>query len=236
MSNENAQESTEQTDKVAGSEDGRNREDSTARDDKESGIPSKPLKRKAGPSEKPYRKSQRKNTRSSPGRTEVAHKKKPAAEDEVARLENATLNLISKVEDPIEESLILAASAGAPEQVAKKAGREEGVGNLYKPKASSKRILFEDSDEEDQRPILSNVPDKASLKSTRRPIKSNDVLPLIRGRRRGFTDKEKTAIKLGVEKFGVGKWSQIKSYYSVELRDRTSVNIKVSKNNLEISL
>lgn len=41
-----------------------------------------------------------------------------------------------------------------------------------------------------------------------------------------FSNEEKTAIRRGVEKFGIGHWSEIKSEYAVILRNRTSVNIK----------
>jgi hypothetical protein len=46
------------------------------------------------------------------------------------------------------------------------------------------------------------------------------------GQRKKFSQEEKDAIRLGIERFGVGRWAEIKVYYDVELRDRTSVNIK----------
>ena len=45
-------------------------------------------------------------------------------------------------------------------------------------------------------------------------------------KRKKFTDEEDGAIHLGVEKFGVGRWAEIKEYYSKELIDRTTINLK----------
>ena len=45
-------------------------------------------------------------------------------------------------------------------------------------------------------------------------------------KRKRFTEEEDGAIRLGVERFGAGNWLQIKSYYPMELSDRTTINIK----------
>ena len=45
-------------------------------------------------------------------------------------------------------------------------------------------------------------------------------------KRKRFTEVEDGAIRLGVERFGAGNWLQIKSYYPMELSDRTTINIK----------
>ncbi len=47
-----------------------------------------------------------------------------------------------------------------------------------------------------------------------------------RGKRMKFTDSEDAAIRNGVERFGVGRWAGIKSYYHIDLADRTPVQIK----------
>jgi hypothetical protein len=47
-----------------------------------------------------------------------------------------------------------------------------------------------------------------------------------RGKRVKFTDSEDAAIRNGVDRFGVGRWADIKSYYDTDLADRTSVQIK----------
>jgi hypothetical protein len=49
---------------------------------------------------------------------------------------------------------------------------------------------------------------------------------IIGRKRRAFTLEEKNALRLGIKKFGVGKWSLIKSEYSDIFRYRTSVQIK----------
>ena len=45
-------------------------------------------------------------------------------------------------------------------------------------------------------------------------------------KRKPFTSIEKAAIKRGIERFGVGKWSVIKNYYHNSLRDRSTIQIK----------
>jgi len=45
-------------------------------------------------------------------------------------------------------------------------------------------------------------------------------------KRKRFTEEEDGAIRLGVERFGAGNWLQIKSYYPMELSDRSTINIK----------
>ena len=45
--------------------------------------------------------------------------------------------------------------------------------------------------------------------------------------RRKFSYEEKEAIRAGVKKFGLGKWSEIKCAYFDILEKRSAVNIKV---------
>jgi hypothetical protein len=49
---------------------------------------------------------------------------------------------------------------------------------------------------------------------------------IIGRRRRAFTQEEKNALRLGIKKFGVGKWSLIKSEYNEIFRYRSAVQIK----------
>jgi len=49
--------------------------------------------------------------------------------------------------------------------------------------------------------------------------------PLIRKRRKMFTEEEKNAIMMGVKKFGKS-WGKIKKEYKITLESRTNVNIK----------
>ena len=52
--------------------------------------------------------------------------------------------------------------------------------------------------------------------------------PIFRRAKRPFTFEEMDAIKNGVQKYGAGKWKEIKDEYNNILRDRTTVNIKVT--------
>jgi hypothetical protein len=45
-------------------------------------------------------------------------------------------------------------------------------------------------------------------------------------KRKRWTDEEKEAVKQGIAQHGVGRWALIKSDWAMELRDRTSVQIK----------
>ena len=62
-------------------------------------------------------------------------------------------------------------------------------------------------------------------------LQSTDKIDGVK-RRKKFTEEEDRAIKLGVERFGLGKWAKIKAYYSMSLGDRTSVQIKDRWRNL----
>ena len=45
-------------------------------------------------------------------------------------------------------------------------------------------------------------------------------------KRKRWTDEEKEAVRQGIAQYGVGRWALIKSDWAMELRDRTSVQIK----------
>lgn len=45
-------------------------------------------------------------------------------------------------------------------------------------------------------------------------------------KRKRWTDEEKDVVKQGIARYGVGRWAMIKSDWAMELRDRTSVQIK----------
>lgn len=72
---------------------------------------------------------------------------------------------------------------------------------------------------------------KRKSKATHDDLDDEERLPTIlpngRRKRMKFTETEKNCIREGVKQFGFGKWSQIKSKYALELRNRTNVNIKV---------
>ena len=121
--------------------------------------------------------------------------------------------------------------------------------NIYKKKKSSKQLQWtsdEESDSDDgdddaeikAGTTLSEVPNRPKIKKTTPPSQQKKAKPATQLlvhrernsggglKRKKFTEEEKGAIKLGVQRFGFGKWAQIKEYYAEELKDRTSVNIK----------
>ena len=120
---------------------------------------------------------------------------------------------------------------------------------LYKKKKNAKQLQWTSDEEEDSDDgdddaevkagtTLSEVPNRPKIKETtplsqQKKAKPATQLLVHRERNSGgglkrkrFTEEEKGAIKLGVQRFGFGKWAQIKEYYRNELHDRTSVNIK----------
>jgi len=94
------------------------------------------------------------------------------------------------------------------------------------------KIQFNDSDSEgeDQRVTLSEVPERAHVRGRNEQSSSNSKPSPVSAKRvqvrRRFTETEDAAIRIGVERFGYGRWAKIKDYYREELRARTSVQIK----------
>jgi len=121
--------------------------------------------------------------------------------------------------------------------------------NLYKKKKKTKQLQWtsdEESDSDDgdddaevkAGTTLSEVPSRPKIQKATPPSQQKKAKPATQLlvhrernaggvlKRKKFTEEEKGAIKLGVERFGFGRWAQIKEYYAEELHDRTSVNIK----------
>lgn len=106
------------------------------------------------------------------------------------------------------------------------------------PAGSRKTNLTVDDETEDEpTPNVGRSMRSPSQQSRKRSLEPNvvagqsvtpTVLPDGRRKRMRFTEVEKNAIRKGVRQFGFGKWSEIKSEYAVELRNRTNVNIKVT--------
>jgi len=105
--------------------------------------------------------------------------------------------------------------------------------SFRKQKKSAHQLNFTDSDndssdEEEDGVALSKLPTKYKAKQEKKkPTKihitrKNDTVK----KRKRFTEEEDGAIRLGVERFGAGNWAQIKAYYSMELIDRTTINLK----------
>ena len=88
---------------------------------------------------------------------------------------------------------------------------------------------LEDSEEEGEAVKLSEVPKRfkpAPPKKSPKKIAVSVARKPKQGKRKRFTESEDSAIRSGVEKFGEGRWADIKSYYHIDLADRTSVQIK----------
>lgn len=87
---------------------------------------------------------------------------------------------------------------------------------------------LEDSAEEEEGVKLSKVPErfKPNVDVAPKKIAVSKATKPKQGKRKWFTDSEDAAIRNGVERFGAGKWSDIKSYYHIDLADRTAVQIK----------
>lgn len=141
----------------------------------------------------------------------------------VKNLRSARRDLQNEGTDPMQEI----------QRVAATATRTSPRMNLLDKKKSATRVQFGDSEEEDsdddegERAQLSEVPARARLPE-RKPKSPKKQPKGGKQKRVPYSDEEKTAIRRGVEKFGVGKWAEIKSEYALILRNRTSVNIKVS--------
>jgi len=63
-------------------------------------------------------------------------------------------------------------------------------------------------------------------------VKERKTVPTRVRRRKKFTEEEKIAVTLGIQKYGVGYWKQIKEYSDVALANRTPVQIKASVSNI----
>mmetsp|Transcript_4592 Transcript_4592/g.5305 ORF Transcript_4592/g.5305 Transcript_4592/m.5305 type:complete len:107 (+) Transcript_4592:808-1128(+) len=90
------------------------------------------------------------------------------------------------------------------------------------PMKNKQSLSFSSDDDTGDRPSLSEIPIKVDVKPKRKRIK---VSSPPKGRKM-FTQDEKHAIIAGVEKFGRGRWKEIKDYYNELLGDRTSTQIK----------
>lgn len=154
---------------------------------------------------------------------------------EVEALVHARETLKNDVRDPLNESRTIAEAAMLLRETSRRRGNENQraeEGSFLKKKASSTKITFDDSDNEsvEDAKALTEVPEHARLAPSQGVLKYESTHPNLttkgHRKRRRFTEEEKTAIKLGVRKFGFGKWSNIKDYYGEELRSRTSVDIK----------
>lgn len=112
----------------------------------------------------------------------------------------------------------------------KKKGNEKADSTVKKVTAlrSFDFDLTSSYDHEQQRPTLSEVPEKirVSTKRVKQIVPSSSQLISGTRRKNPFSAEEKATIRTGVKKFGRGSWTEIKEYYDVILKNRTTIQIK----------
>ena len=158
-------------------------------------------------------------------KNEKTSKKGDARLPEVEELVQARRKLRENGTDPLEESRDLAEKYDPI--------KRRKVASFLHEKKSVTRIHFSDSesDSDTEDRVLSEVPARADINREQLAQISSTVVQhsiIHQRKKRKFTDEEKDAIKIGVERFGYGRWAIIKGEHKEALRNRTSVNIKVS--------
>ena len=175
-------------------------------------------------------------TRRPKRKKEVSPDTATAVDPGLERLQNARRDLQNDGKDPMQEIQAIAARAtrSTKKRMAEAASstsveKKKAKTSLYDKKVSAQKVQFDDSDDDDSDDgvHLSELPARAKVQSSRQTVKANTSPVHQAGKRKPYSEEEKRAIREGVKKFGVGKWSAIKADYSIILRHRTSVNIKV---------
>mmetsp|Transcript_32037 Transcript_32037/g.64338 ORF Transcript_32037/g.64338 Transcript_32037/m.64338 type:complete len:616 (-) Transcript_32037:223-2070(-) len=164
-----------------------------------------------------------------------------------SHLKVQTEKLKERTNDPLSECLAKANAAPQPREKrlegteddedsdSIRAGPKQG--QLYAKKKSRKQLTFEDDtedgDDDDGGVELSSVPKRVEVnkasKNQSPPLREVNASPAStkgQKKRKRFTEIEDAAIKNGIKHFGDGKWAAIKAHYAVQLKDRTSVQIK----------
>lgn len=142
------------------------------------------------------------------------------------------------------------------EEVERASSVRKGSRALYEEKKTKSTLAFDDTsddgdddDDEDFSPArarLSKVAERrkstgsakrASIGIYQGPPPDEGVFDEIGNvvRRHPWTDEEMNALASGLEKFGVGKWVQIKNEYGHILRNRNSVQVKDKYRNMKKS-
>lgn len=169
------------------------------------------------------------------------------SEENEGALENLSRKrkaMMKNVKDPLEDCLAVAESARtrqrkSPEKKERLSagGTKMTKSTLYQKKKSAHKVVFSDSEasdddeDKDNDIAMSNVPDRYKQPKRAEPAPRAVPVQVARGqaavkKRKKFTDTEDNAIKLGVERFGHGNWAEIKSYYCIDLKERSAVQIK----------
>lgn len=158
----------------------------------------------------------------------------------VANLKRKRDSFSGKVKDPLEESISRASSlpthkvpTSSPSGRPLARGTKHVIASLYQTKKSAQQLEFTDSessDNEREDMAMSAVPERLKPEvnhSAPHPVQIHvDHQRPAPKKRKRFTEIEDRAIKNGVERFGLGKWTEIKSHFSMELKDRDTIQIK----------
>jgi hypothetical protein len=114
--------------------------------------------------------------------------------------------------------------------------------NFLKKKKSAYKVAFSDSEDDDN--AKGNVEEEVETEEEKQGVKLSKVPEPFKpdvgpkkidvskttkpkqGKRFRFTDSEDAALRSGIERFGVGRWADIKSYYHIDLANRSAVQIK----------
>jgi len=109
-----------------------------------------------------------------------------------------------------------------------KGRRQVRTPSFRKVKKSAHSLKFDDSgseqSDEEEGMKLSDVPERYRTKSKPQEIQIGNLS--LAKRRARFTEAEDNAIRQGVDRFGTGKWTDIKVHYAVELQNRSAVQLK----------
>ncbi|KAL3918109.1 MAG: hypothetical protein SGILL_004395 [Bacillariaceae sp.] len=177
--------------------------------------------------------------------------------EKVQRLKDSRQRLGDHVEDPLPEVAAIAAKARRRRQLPsiddsddsdeeEKQQTRKRKGSMLDKKKSAKRMDFdddgEDGDDDGDDEDLEDPEEESNAPALRSPGErmrmhnAGKTSPLKKQRksqektyegRRMWSDAEINALKDGIREFGTGKWAQIKEYYPIVLKDRTSGQIKV---------
>lgn len=130
-----------------------------------------------------------------------------------AKQKHLLANLKKEYKDPLPELIQAASAAQANTAVSEYIpSPTQSQTPSHKTQKKKKNIDFEDSSAESDGGRKS----AASTPTSKRPSK-----PRVR-----WTEVEIKALHEGIEKHGIGRWAVIKADYPLELKNRTSVNIK----------
>ena len=183
--------------------------------------------------------------------TDMIHHNQADYESAVRSLHNHSQSLLTLSNDPLPEALNVARTAVATSSftdmltntqtaTTSAATTTTNKKKRKKPKTITSLEFGEsgESEAEKEEPAvqLSELPKYEIAQTQPKPkniqiytsnVKATTYNQMKYGRKRNpFNDSEKAAIKKGVEMFGVGFWSRIKSHYAIILRDRNTTQIK----------